>query len=47
MDFSTSSNNAKTPNNTEGLMKKKATYIQRKNCRSRNTEEKQLLGLMG
>ena len=31
MDFSTSSCNAKTQNNAEGLMKKKATHIQRKN----------------
>ena len=30
-DFSTSSCNAKTQNNAEGLMKKKATHIQKKN----------------
>ena len=47
MDFFTSSYNAKTQNKAEGLMKKKATHIQRKNCGSRNTEEKQLPELMG
>ena len=36
MDFSTSSN-AKIQNNAEGLMRKKAIHIQRKNCGSRNT----------
>ena len=46
MDFSTSSSNTKTQNNTEGLVKKKATHIQRKNRESSNTEEKQLLELM-
>ena len=43
MDFSTSSN-AKTQNNAEGLMK--ATHMHRKNCGSSNTEEKQLPELM-
>ena len=47
MDFSTSGCIAKPQNNAEGLMKKKATHIQRKNCGSRNTEEKELLELMG
>ena len=47
MDFFTSRCNAKTQNNAEGLRKKKATHIQRKNCGSRNIEEKQLLELMG
>ena len=50
VDFSTSSCNAKTQNNAEGLLKKRAaTHIQKKNCGSRNTEEKQLpeLGWMG
>ena len=47
MDFSTSSCNAKTQNNAERLIRKKAIHIQRKNCESRNTEEKQLLELMG
>ena len=46
MDFSISSN-AMIQNNAEGLMRKKATHTQRKNCGSRNTEEKQLLKLMG
>ena len=46
MDFSISSCNAKTQNNAEGLLKKKATHIQ-KNCGSSNTEEKQLPELMG
>ena len=47
MDFSTSSCNAKTQNNAEGLLKKRAaTHIQRKNCGSRNTDEKQLSELM-
>ena len=48
MDFSTRRCNAKTQNNAEGLLKKRAaTHIQRKNCGSRNTEEKQLPELMG
>ena len=48
MDFFTSSCNAKTQSNAEGLLKKRAaTHIQRKNCGSRNTEEKQLPELMG
>ena len=42
----TSSCNAKTQNNAEGLMKKKVIHIQRNNCEIRNTEEKQLLELM-
>ena len=47
MDF-TSSCKAKTQNNAEGLLKKRAaTHIQRKNCGSSNTEEKQLPELMG
>ena len=49
MEFSTISN-AVIQNNAEGLMRKKAIHIQRKNCGSRNTEEKQLLethGFMG
>ena len=45
MNFSTSSK-AKIQNNAEGFMRKKALHIQRKNCGSRNTEEKQLLELM-
>ena len=46
MDFSTSSCNAKTQSNAEGLLKKRAaTHIQ--NCGNRNTEEKQLPELMG
>ena len=41
MDFFTSSCNAKTQNNAEGLLKKRAaTHIQRKNCENRNTEKK-------
>ena len=41
MVFFTSSCNAKTQNNAEGLLKKRAaTHIQRKNCGSRNTEKK-------
>ena len=48
MDFSTSSCHAKTQSNAEGLLKKRAaTHIQRKNSGSGNTEEKQLLELMG
>ena len=36
----TSSCNAKTQNNAEGLLKKRAaTHIQRKNCENRNTEK--------
>ena len=46
MDFFTSCN-AMTQNNAEGLMRKKAIHIQRKNCGRRNTEEKQLLEHMG
>ena len=45
MDFSTSSN-AKIQNNAEGLMKKKAIHIQKKNFGSINTEEKQMPELM-
>ena len=42
MVFFTSSCNAKSKNNVEGLLKKRAaTHIQRKNCGSRNTENKQ------
>ena len=33
--------------NAEGLMRKNAIHIQRKNCGSRNTERKQLLDHMG
>ena len=44
MDFPTSSCNAKTQNNAEGLMRKKAIHIQRKNCESRNTGEKHFSG---
>ena len=41
MVFFTSSCNAKTQNNSEGLLKKRAaTHIQRKNCENRNTEKK-------
>ena len=36
IDFTTSSCNARTQNNVEGLLKKKATHIQRKNCGSSN-----------
>ena len=44
MDFFTSSCNAKTQNNAEGLLKKRAaTHIQRKICGSRNTEKKNYL----
>ena len=46
MDFSVS-NNARIQNNTEGLMRKKSIHIQRKNCGSRNTEEKQVIEHMG
>ena len=46
MYFSTSSN-ALIQNNAEGLMIKKAVYIEGKNCGSRNTEEKGLLEHMG
>ena len=46
IDFSTS-NNSLIQNNSEGLMRKKANHIHRKNCGSRNTEEKQLLKHMG
>ena len=37
MDFS-----AMTQDNSEGLMKKEAIYTQRKNCGSRNIEEKHM-----
>ena len=47
MVFSTSSCNAKTQDNAEGPLKKKATHIQRKNCGSNDIEEKQLPELMG
>ena len=41
MVFFTSSCNAETQNNAEGLLKKRAaTHIQRKNCENRNTEKK-------
>ena len=44
MVSSTSSCNAKTQNNAEGLLKKRAaTHIQRKNCGSINTEENNYL----
>ena len=39
MDFSTSSN-ATIQNDAEGLMRKKAIHIQRKNCGTRNTQKK-------
>ena len=40
MVFFTSSCNAETQNNAEGLLKKRAaTHIQRKNCENRNTEK--------
>ena len=39
-DFLTSSCNAETQNNAEGLLKKRApTHIQRRNCENRNTEK--------
>ena len=48
IDFFTNSCNAKTQINAEGLMRKKAIHIQRRNYGYRNTEEKQLIehGLM-
>ena len=46
MDFSTSCN-AMIQDNAEGLMRKNTIHIQRKNCESRNKEEKQLLDHMG
>ena len=40
MVFFTSSCNAETQNNAEGLLNKRAaTHIQRKNCENRNTEK--------
>ena len=39
MDFSTRSN-AMIQNNAEGLMRKNAIHIQRKNCGSRNMKKK-------
>ena len=40
MVFFTSSCNAETQNNAEGLLKKRAaTHIQRKYCENRNTEK--------
>ena len=50
MVFFTSTCNAETQNNAEGLLKKRAaTHIQRKNCENRNAEKKkkQLPELMG
>ena len=38
--------NTMIQNNAEGLMRKKAIHLQRKNCGSRNTEEKQMLEIM-
>ena len=48
MVFFTSSCNAKTENNAEGLLKKRAaTHIQRKNCENKNTGKKKLPELIG
>ena len=46
MDFSTRGN-AMIQDHPEGLMRKNTLHIQRKNCVSRDTEEKQLLDHMG
>ena len=46
IDFSTCSN-AMIQDISEGPMRKNAVHIQRKNCGSKNTEEKQLLDYMG
>ena len=46
MDFSTNSN-AMIQDNSEGPMRKNAIHSQRKNCGSRNTEEKQLFDHLG
>ena len=46
MYFSISSK-AMIQKNAEGLMRKRAIHIQKKNCGSRNIEEKQLLEHMG
>ena len=43
MVFLTSSCNAETQNNAEGLLKKRAaTHIQRKNCENRNRKKNYL-----
>ena len=50
IEFFTTSCNARTQNNAEGLLKKRAaTHIQRKNCENRNTEKKipELMGGWG
>ena len=44
MDFATSSN-AMIQDNPEGLVRKNAIHIKRKNCLSRNAEEKQTYDL--